>query len=85
MQAFLIQVPGLHVPLMGAFRLHGQTVLASATAPIGSTTLIYGSQDGAQSFVNRHPEVVQPIVEEVGRKLGIFHSDVFELDAFADR
>lgn len=66
------QVPELHVPLAGVFRAHGHTVIASAMAPLrGADTLVYGSCDALRSFVDRHTEVVTPIVEELGRKLGM--------------
>ena len=64
-------VPELHVPLMGVFRLHGHTVIASAWAPIaGQRTLVYGSCDAMETFVDKHASVVRPIVEELGQKLG---------------
>jgi hypothetical protein len=66
------QVPELHVPLAGVFRAHGHTVIASAMAPLrGADTLVYGSCDALRSFVDRHTAVVTPIVEELGRKLGM--------------
>ena len=65
-------VPELHVPLMGVFRLHGLTVIASAWAPIaGQRTLVYGSCDAMATFVDKHASVVRPIVEELGQKLGV--------------
>ncbi len=69
---FIPQVPELHVPLAGVFRAHGHTVIASAMAPLrGADTLVYGSCDALRSFVDRHTAVVTPIVEELGRKLGM--------------
>ena len=66
-------VPELHVPLMGVFRLHGHTVIASAWAPLaGQRTLVYGSCDGMATFEDRHASVVRPIVEELGQKLGAY-------------
>lgn len=66
-------VPELHVPLMGVFRLHGHTVIASACAPLaGQRTLMYGSCDAMATFVDRHASVMRPIVEELGQKLGAY-------------
>ncbi len=64
--------PELHVPLMGVFRLHGHTVIASAWAPLNKErTLVYGSCDAMTTFVDRHASVVRLIVEELGQKLGM--------------
>jgi FlaA1/EpsC-like NDP-sugar epimerase len=67
------QIPGLHVPLMGVFRLHGHTIIASAIAPIGkmNRTLIYGSDDAGQSFVNRRASAIEPVAKSLCQKLGM--------------
>jgi hypothetical protein len=57
---------------MGVFRLHGQTVIATAKAPIGRSenTLLYGSDDGGHTFLNLRAETIEPVVDALGQKLG---------------
>jgi hypothetical protein len=59
------------------FRVHGQTVIASALVPLnGSRTLIYGSCDAVSTFVDLHPHALQPVLEEIGRKFSKHHVSI---------
>jgi hypothetical protein len=55
--AMLRPAAAARLPLMAAFFVHGYTVLATALAPIGASTLALGSADGSKTVCSQRDAV----------------------------